>query len=59
MLVLGWDGESKEFSAETHRHHIFGGHVSDYMKQLEEEDEEAYKRQVCFVALQVDLNRTY
>lgn len=41
----GWDGESKEFSAETHRHHIFGGHVADYMKQLEEEDEDAYKRQ--------------
>ena len=42
----GYDAESSEFSADVHRHHIFGGHVADYMRQLEEEDEEAYKRQV-------------
>lgn len=41
----GYDAESKDFSAETHRHHIFGGHVADYMKQLEEEDDDTYKRQ--------------
>ncbi|XP_014250941.1 60S ribosomal protein L5 [Cimex lectularius] len=41
----GFDAESKEFNAEVHRKHIFGIHVSDYMKQLQEEDEEAYKRQ--------------
>lgn len=41
----GYDSESKEFDAETHRKHIFGGHVSDYMKHLQEEDEDAYKKQ--------------
>jgi len=41
----GYDGESGEFNAEIHRNHIFGQHVGNYMKQLEEEDEEAYKRQ--------------
>lgn len=41
----GYDSESKEFSAEVHRNHIFGQHVANYMKELKEEDEEAYKRQ--------------
>ncbi|XP_013387289.1 60S ribosomal protein L5 [Lingula anatina] len=41
----GYDGESKEFSAEVHRAHIFGQHVADYMRKLEEEDEDAFKRQ--------------
>ncbi|XP_071489045.1 large ribosomal subunit protein uL18-like [Diadema antillarum] len=40
----GYDAESAEFSAEVHRKYIFGGHVADYMKELQEEDE-AYKRQ--------------
>jgi large subunit ribosomal protein L5e len=41
----GYDGESKEFSAKVHRGHIFGKHVSDYMQQLQDDDEEAFKRQ--------------
>lgn len=41
----GYDAESKEFNAEVHRDHIFGKHVGEYMKQLLEDDEEAYKRQ--------------
>ncbi|XP_066993411.1 uncharacterized protein RpL5 [Anabrus simplex] len=41
----GYDAESKEFNAEVHRKHIFGQHVADYMRQLAEEDDEAYKRQ--------------
>lgn len=39
----GYDGS--EFKADVHKDHIFGKHVSDYMKQLEEEDDDAYKRQ--------------
>jgi len=31
--------------AEVHRRYIFGEHVSDYMKQLKEDDEESYNRQ--------------
>ena len=30
----GYNDESKEFNAEVHRKHIFGVHVSDYMKHL-------------------------
>jgi large subunit ribosomal protein L5e len=41
----GYDAESKSFNAEVHRSHIFGLHVSEYMKSLEEEDPEAFKRQ--------------
>merc|ERR1712037_1075417 len=32
-------------SAYAHKDHIFGGHVGDYMEKLEEENEEAFKRQ--------------
>lgn len=41
----GFDSESKSFNAEVHRNHIFGQHVADYMRSLEEEDPEAFKRQ--------------
>jgi len=41
----GYDSEEKQFSAETHRKHIFGQHVADYMRQLLEEDEDSYKKQ--------------
>jgi len=41
----GYDGEGKEFHADIHRKHIMGQHIADYMRQLLEEDEEAYKRQ--------------
>merc|ERR1712045_898533 len=41
----GYDAESKEFSAEVHRNHIFGQHVAQYMRELLEKDEDAYKRQ--------------
>jgi len=41
----GYDSEAKEFNADVHRQHIFGLHVAEYMKNLIEEDEEAYKRQ--------------
>lgn len=41
----GYDAENKSFNAEVHRAHIFGTHVADYMRALEEEDNEAFKRQ--------------
>lgn len=41
----GYDGESKEFHAEVHRKHIFGQHVADYMRLLQQDDEDAYKKQ--------------
>lgn len=48
----GYVAESKTFNAEVHRAHIFGQHVADYMRTLEEEDEEAFKRQFSkYIAL--------
>jgi len=41
----GFDSESNEFSAEVHRDHIFGKHVADYMRLLQDEDEDIFKRQ--------------
>lgn len=41
----GYDDESGDFSADVHRNHIFGKHVADYMKMLQDEDEDTYKRQ--------------
>merc|ERR1711920_1164330 len=40
----GYDSESKELNADVHRQHIFGLHVAEYMKSLQEEDEEQFKR---------------
>nr|AHB12450.1 60S Ribosomal Protein L5 [Pantala flavescens] len=41
----GYDADSKEFVADVHRKHIFGQHVAGYMRELAEEDDDAYKRQ--------------
>jgi len=41
----GFNTETKQLDAESHRKRIFGLHVADYMKSLKEGDEEAYKRQ--------------
>lgn len=41
----GYSAENKSFNAEVHRSHIFGQHVAEYMRTLEEEDSEAFKRQ--------------
>merc|ERR1712034_147219 len=41
----GYDDEADEFNAEVHRNHIFGKNIADYMTALQEEDEEAFKRQ--------------
>jgi len=41
----GYDSESKEFHADVHRKHIMGQHVADYMRLLQQDDDEAYKKQ--------------
>jgi large subunit ribosomal protein L5e len=40
----GFDNGSKKLNADVHRQHIFGLHVAEYMKSLQD-DEEAFKRQ--------------
>lgn len=41
----GYNKEKKEFKADIHRRHIFGLNVANYMKELQGEDEDSYKRQ--------------
>jgi len=41
----GYDNASNEYKADVHRKHIMGIHVADYMKQLQGDDEDSYKRQ--------------
>jgi large subunit ribosomal protein L5e len=41
----GFDAESKELDVETHKKYIFGGHVSEYMEELKEEDKSMYDKQ--------------
>ncbi|RDD44382.1 60S ribosomal protein L5 [Trichoplax sp. H2] len=41
----GYDNENNSYDAGVHRDRIFGCHVADYMRQLQGEDEEAYKSQ--------------
>jgi len=43
--LAGYDSETKSFSAETLRNYLFGGNVAEYMRSLQEESEEKYKRQ--------------
>jgi len=41
----GYDKEKGEYKADIHRQHILGLHVANYMKQLQGDDDDAYKRQ--------------
>ncbi|PVV02525.1 hypothetical protein BB560_003012 [Smittium megazygosporum] len=51
----GYDVESKELDAEVLRKYIYGGHVADYMRELQEEDPEKYSRHFSrFIASGVD-----
>ena len=51
----GYDAESKQLDAEVHRGYIFGEHVANYMRELEEEDDESYKRQFArYIKLGID-----
>lgn len=47
----GYDASSKELDAEVLRDYIYGGHVAEYMRFLQDDDEDAYKRQFAkFIA---------
>merc|ERR1719265_2875661 len=38
------DEKNVEYDAEFHKERIFGGHVSEYMESLKDEDETAYQK---------------
>lgn len=39
----GWDFEGEELDSELLRKYIFGGHISEYMEELMDDDEERYR----------------
>jgi len=41
----GYDSEGKALDSEVLKKYIYGGHVSEYMESLEEEDDERFKKQ--------------
>uniref|UniRef100_A0A0K8TPM6 Large ribosomal subunit protein uL18 n=1 Tax=Tabanus bromius TaxID=304241 RepID=A0A0K8TPM6_TABBR len=59
----GYSAETKSFNADVHRAHIFGQHVADYMRTLEEEDDGAFQKQFSkYIALGIradDLEEIY
>jgi large subunit ribosomal protein L5e len=40
----GYNRDTDTFEAEVHRDRIFGEHVAEYMREMEEDDEEMFKR---------------
>jgi len=40
----GYSRDTKVYDAEVHKNRIFGDHVADYMREMEEDDEENYKK---------------
>jgi len=40
----GYSRDTKSFDAEAHKARIMGEHVADYMREMEEDDEENYKK---------------
>eukprot|EP01108_Squamamoeba_japonica_P002137 TRINITY_DN1_c0_g1_i1.p2 TRINITY_DN1_c0_g1~~TRINITY_DN1_c0_g1_i1.p2 ORF type:complete len:295 (+),score=180.60 TRINITY_DN1_c0_g1_i1:120-1004(+) len=42
---VGYDPEAKSLDADVLRKHLFGGHVAAYMRMLQEENEEKYKKE--------------
>lgn len=40
----GYTRDTKDFDAEVHKSRIMGEHVADYMRELEEDDEEMYNK---------------
>jgi large subunit ribosomal protein L5e len=52
------EGKKWEYDAKVHRKYIFGGHVADYMRTLNESDPEAFKRQFSrFIAAGISADK--
>lgn len=42
--LVGYDPESKDLDTDQLRKYLFGGHISEYMRHLMDEDEECYQQ---------------
>ncbi|KAL4238519.1 ribosomal protein L5 [Mactra antiquata] len=52
--IPGWDADRGKFSAEVHRNHVFGNHVSEYMRQLFESDVDLLTRNNFHNSLRIE-----
>jgi large subunit ribosomal protein L5e len=53
--LAGYDAENDKFDPAILRKYIFGGHVADYMRKLQKENPERYKRQFSrYIANKID-----
>jgi len=41
----GYDADKKEYKADVHKKHIYGINIATYMKELQKDNDDAYKRQ--------------
>lgn len=52
---VGYDSDSKSLASDVLRKYIYGGHVSEYMQHLKDEEPEAYEKQFSrFIAAGID-----
>lgn len=51
----GYVRDTKTFDASVHKEHIMGGHVADYMREMEEDDDENYQKHFAkYIALDLE-----
>ena len=52
---VGYEAEDKKMDAEVLRKYIYGGHVAEYMTELQEEDPEKYQAHFSsFIAAELE-----
>lgn len=52
---VGYEAEDKKMDSEVLRKYIFGGHVAEYMSELQEEDPEKYQAHFSsFIAAELE-----
>lgn len=44
----GYTRDTKQYDAEVHKSRIMGEHIADYMREMEEDDEENYQKHFAF-----------
>ena len=49
-VFVGYSADDKSLDADTLRKHIYGGHVAEYMEEMQEEAPEKYQV-ICCAAL--------
>lgn len=52
---VGYDGDSKNLATDVLRKYIYGGHVSEYMQHLKDDEPETFEKQFArFISAGID-----